>query len=176
MRALEERLALLSQASLRVNESLDFDTALQEVEDGTQALTASRYEATVPDKSRQPPDFFTKASATGVWGSSSGASKVGTNPSQLADPWASRVKNTRLAKFMDVMSLTSLPAGCRSLMVSGAVGLKYCGNTIALTGLLFSPSAPLAVDCFVQPGAFGRCQSPSTISAAGAIDADFQVL
>ena len=33
IRELEERLALLSQASLRVNESLDFDTVLQGVMD-----------------------------------------------------------------------------------------------------------------------------------------------
>ena len=42
---LEERLSLLSEASLRINESLDFDTVLQEVVDSARALTASRYGA-----------------------------------------------------------------------------------------------------------------------------------
>ena len=43
IRELEERLALLSQASLRVNESLDFDTVLQEVLDSARSLTGARY-------------------------------------------------------------------------------------------------------------------------------------
>ncbi len=42
---LEERLSHLSEASLRINESLDFDTVLQEVVDSARALTASRYAA-----------------------------------------------------------------------------------------------------------------------------------
>ena len=42
---LEERLSRLSEASLRISESLDFDTVLQEVVDGARALTASRYAA-----------------------------------------------------------------------------------------------------------------------------------
>ena len=41
--ALRERLALLSQASLRVNESLDFDTVLQGVLDSARSLTSARY-------------------------------------------------------------------------------------------------------------------------------------
>ena len=49
--ALRERLASMSRASLRINESLDFDTVLQEVVDNARALTASRYGAmtVVPD-------------------------------------------------------------------------------------------------------------------------------
>ena len=43
IRELEERLALLSQASLRVNESLDFDTVLQGVLDSARSLTGARY-------------------------------------------------------------------------------------------------------------------------------------
>ena len=43
IRELEERLALLSQASLRVNESLDFDTVLQGVLDSARSLTRARY-------------------------------------------------------------------------------------------------------------------------------------
>ena len=42
--ALRERLAILSQASLRINESLDFDTVLQGALDSARALTGGRYE------------------------------------------------------------------------------------------------------------------------------------
>ena len=42
-RALRERLALLSQASLSINESLDFDTVLQGVLDSARTLTSARY-------------------------------------------------------------------------------------------------------------------------------------
>ncbi|MCY3886914.1 MAG: response regulator [Chloroflexi bacterium] len=38
-----ERLSLLSEASLRINESLDFDTVLQGVLDSARSLTAARY-------------------------------------------------------------------------------------------------------------------------------------
>ena len=49
IRELEERLSRLSEAGLRINESLDFDTVLQEVVDSARALTASRYGAiTIP--------------------------------------------------------------------------------------------------------------------------------
>ena len=70
--ALRERLARLSQASLRINESLDFDTVLQEVVDSARALTGSRYGAiTVLDKAGQRPDFFvsglTREEHQGLW-------------------------------------------------------------------------------------------------------------
>ncbi len=56
---LRERLSRLSGASLRINESLDFDTVLQEVVDGARALTASRYGAiTVLGEAGQTPDFI----------------------------------------------------------------------------------------------------------------------
>ena len=42
-RALRQRLALLSQASLSINESLDFDTVLQGVLDSARSLTSARY-------------------------------------------------------------------------------------------------------------------------------------
>ena len=41
--ALRERLSRLSEASLRINESLEFDTVLQEVLDSARALTGARY-------------------------------------------------------------------------------------------------------------------------------------
>ena len=41
--ALRQRLALLSRASLSINESLDFDTVLQGVLDSARSLTGARY-------------------------------------------------------------------------------------------------------------------------------------
>ena len=41
--ALQERLTRLSEASLRINESLDFDTVLQGVLDSARSITAARY-------------------------------------------------------------------------------------------------------------------------------------
>ena len=72
IRELEERLALLTQASLRVNESLDFDTVLQEVVDSARALTASRYGAiTIPGQVFRLPTFIvsglTKEEHQGFW-------------------------------------------------------------------------------------------------------------
>ena len=57
--ALRERLARLSRASLRINESLDFDTVLQEVVDSARTLTGSRYGAiTVLDEAGRVQDFL----------------------------------------------------------------------------------------------------------------------
>ena len=72
IRELEERLSRLSEASLRINESLDFDTVLQEVVDGARALTASRYGAiTVLNEAWQTPEFFvsgvTREEHQGLW-------------------------------------------------------------------------------------------------------------
>ena len=77
IRELEERLSRLSEASLRINESLDFDTVLQEVVDSARALTASRYGAiTVFGDAGQTPDFIvsglTKEEHQGLWDMSEG--------------------------------------------------------------------------------------------------------
>ena len=42
MEALRERLSRLSQASLRINESLDFDEVLQGALDSARSLTSAR--------------------------------------------------------------------------------------------------------------------------------------
>ena len=56
---LEDRLSRLSGASLRINESLDFGTVLQEVVDSARTMTASRYGAiTVFGEAGQTPDFI----------------------------------------------------------------------------------------------------------------------
>ena len=58
--ALRERLSRLSEASLRINESLDLDTVLQEVVDSARALTGSRYGViTTLDDSGLPREFVT---------------------------------------------------------------------------------------------------------------------
>ena len=58
--SLRDRLSRLSQASLRISESLDFDTVLQEVVDSARALTNARYGVlTTLDGSGRPVDFVT---------------------------------------------------------------------------------------------------------------------
>ena len=48
--ALQEQLSRLSQASRRINESLDFDTVIQGILDSAQSLTGARYGViTLPD-------------------------------------------------------------------------------------------------------------------------------
>ena len=57
--ALRERLWRLSEASLRINESLDFDTVLQGVLDSARSLTAARYGViTLLDDAGQLQDFL----------------------------------------------------------------------------------------------------------------------
>ena len=56
---LRQRLSLLSQASLSINESLDFDTVLQGVLDSARSLTVARYGAiTLVDEAGDPPDLL----------------------------------------------------------------------------------------------------------------------
>ena len=57
---LRDRLSRLSQASLRINESIDFDTVLQGVLDSACSLTGARYGViTLLDESGQVQDFVT---------------------------------------------------------------------------------------------------------------------
>ena len=68
----ETRLSRLSEAILRINESLDFDTVLQEVVDSARALTGSRYGAiTAVGEAGQLPDFIVSGLTTeehqGLW-------------------------------------------------------------------------------------------------------------
>lgn len=67
-----DRLSRMSEASIRINESLDFDTVLQEVVDSARTLTGSRYGAiTVLGEAGQRPDFIvsglTKEEHQGLW-------------------------------------------------------------------------------------------------------------
>ncbi len=70
--ALRERLTRLSEAGLRINESLDFETVLQEVVDSARTLTASRYGAiTIPGEAFRRPTFIasglTREEHQGLW-------------------------------------------------------------------------------------------------------------
>ena len=70
--ALRERLSRLSQASRRINESLDLDTVLQDVVDSARELTGARYGAiTVPGEAGHQPDFIvsglTREEHRGLW-------------------------------------------------------------------------------------------------------------
>ena len=57
--ALQERLTRLSEAVLRINESLDFDTVLQDVLDSARAVTGARYGVmTLFDDAGGVPDFL----------------------------------------------------------------------------------------------------------------------
>lgn len=57
--ALRERLSRLSRASLRINESLDFDTVLQGVLDSACSLTCARYGViTLPNETGEVEDFL----------------------------------------------------------------------------------------------------------------------
>ena len=69
---LRERLSRLSEASLRINESLDFRSVLQGVVDSARALTSSRYGAiTVFGEHGEAPDFIvsgmTEEEHRGLW-------------------------------------------------------------------------------------------------------------
>ena len=71
-RALRQRLALLSQASLSINESLDFDTVLQGVLDSARSLTSARYGViALHDEAGNAGDFLssgmTRDEAERVW-------------------------------------------------------------------------------------------------------------
>ena len=70
--ALRDRLSRLSRASLRINESLEFDTVLQSVLDSACSLTGARYGVlTLLDEAGQTADFLssgmTSQEAQGLW-------------------------------------------------------------------------------------------------------------
>ena len=116
-KALRERLSRLSEASLRVNESLDFDTVLPEVVDNARTLTGSRYGAiTVFGEAGQMPDFIvsglTKEEHQGLWGMPEGQkffqylSGVG-KPLRVSNI-DSHLKALNMPEFLPSVSVTSL--------------------------------------------------------------------
>ena len=89
--ALRERLSRLSEASLRINESLDFDTVLQEVLDSARALTRARYGViTLLDESGRVRDFLssgmTPEEAEGVWGHGSAGLEIFNHLNSFQEP------------------------------------------------------------------------------------------
>ena len=114
---LKERLSRLSEASLRINESLDFDTVLQEVVDGARALTASRYGAiTVFSEVRRAPDFtvsgMSREEHQGLWDMPEGLGFF-EYLSGLAEPLRvsnidSHLRELGMPEFMPSVPLTSL--------------------------------------------------------------------
>ena len=64
--ALRERLSRLSQASLRINESLDFDAVLQGALDSARSLTSARYGVMIlPDGGGGVQEFLTSGMTSG---------------------------------------------------------------------------------------------------------------
>ena len=115
--ALRERLSLLSEASLRINESLDFDTVLQEVVDSARALTGSRYGAiTVPGEAELMPHFIvsglTQEEHRGLWDMPEGAgffrylSGIG-RPLRVSNV-ESHLRALNMPDFLPSVSATSL--------------------------------------------------------------------
>ena len=89
--ALKERLSRLSEAGLRINESLDFDTVLQEVLDSARALTRARYGViTLLDESGRVRDFLssgmTPEEAEGVWGHGSAGLEIFNHLNSFQEP------------------------------------------------------------------------------------------
>ena len=89
--ALRERLSRLSDAGLRINESLDFDTVLQGVLDSARVLTEARYGViTLLDESGQVQDFLssglTPEEAEGVWGQGSAGLEIFKHFNSFQEP------------------------------------------------------------------------------------------
>ena len=115
--ALRERLSGLSEASLRINESLDFDSVLQEVVDSARALTGSRYGAiTVLDDAGQLPDFIvsgiTPQEHQGLWDMADGLGffeylSAVEEPLRIGNI-ASHLKTLGMPDFLPSVSVTSL--------------------------------------------------------------------
>ena len=89
--ALRERLSRLSEANLRINESLDFDTVLQEVLDSARVLTRARYGViTLLDESGRVRDFLssgmTPEEAEGVWGHGSAGLEIFNHLNSFQEP------------------------------------------------------------------------------------------
>ena len=91
IRQLEDCLERLSEAGLRINESLDFDTVLQKVVDSARALTASRYGAlTIPGEVFRRPTFIasglTREEFQGFLGYAGGIENSSSTPAGWKSP------------------------------------------------------------------------------------------
>ena len=131
--ALRERLSRLSQASLRINESLDFETVLQGVLDSARSLTSARYGVmTLLDETGMVQDFLssglTDEESGRLWLMPQGllifqALTNGSEPLRLPD----------LAQYVHGLGFTDfsipLPRGCLPLHGRSHVPPGYQGGT-----------------------------------------------
>ena len=132
MAALRGRLSKLSEASLRINESLDFETVLEGVLDSARSLIGSRYGAiTLLDDAGQIQDFVTPGLTT----------EDGRQPVELPDrmlffeTFGSLEAPLRLRDFHSHIRSLGLPEFRQTMAVSSplrflAVPVRYRGEAI----------------------------------------------
>ena len=116
--ALRERLSRMSEAGLRINESLDFDTVLQEVLDSARALTQANYGViTLLDESGRVQDYLssglTSEEAEGVWGHGSEGLKIFNHFNSFQEPLRlpdllGHIRSMGLPNFSPPMSVGSI--------------------------------------------------------------------
>ena len=159
---MEERLSRLSGASLRINESLDFGTVLQEVVDSARTLTASRYGAiTVFGEGGQTPDFIvsglTSEEHQGLWDMPGGRG-VFEYLSRLEEPLRvsnidSHLRALNMPGFLPSVTVKSLlvapirhqGVGVGTIYLSrGSDGPEFTGNDEE-TLVLFASQAAMAI-------------------------------
>ena len=105
--ALRERLSRLSEASLRISESLDFDTVLQDVLDSARSLTQARCGiVTLLDESGRVVDFLSSRlyseESGGVWG-------LGPEAWRIFDYFSSLMKPVRIGDLLGHIGSMRLP-------------------------------------------------------------------
>ena len=115
--SLRERLSRLSEASLRINDTLDFDTVLQEVLDSARALTQARYGViTLLDETGQIQDFLssglTSEEAERVWGHGPAGLKIFNYLNSFEEPLRlpdllGHIRSMGLPNFSPPMSVGS---------------------------------------------------------------------
>ena len=115
--SLRERLSRLSEASLRINDTLDFDTVLQGVLDSARALTQARYGViTLLDETGQIQDFLssglTSEEAERVWGHGPAGLKIFNYLNSFEEPLRlpdllGHIRSMGLPNFSPPMSVGS---------------------------------------------------------------------
>ena len=159
---LEERFSRLSGASLRINESLDFYTVLQEVVDSARALTTSRYAAiTVLDEAGQLSDFFasglTEEEHQGLWDMPEGLEffeYLGglSEPLRVSDI-ESHLQALNMPQFLPSIPLTSMlvapirhqGAGVGTIYLAHATSDRVFTREDEETLVLFASQAAMAI-------------------------------
>ena len=123
-RALRERLTRLGEASLSLNESLEFDSVLQRVADSARALTGSRYGAlTVSCDAGAVPHFFVS----------------GITPEEHEALW----NWPDAPRYFDY--LTSLARPLRVADIGRALGIPEVRLPVGVTSLLVAPISHLGM-------------------------------